>query len=87
MLALVVVVNKVFLDMMIIIMVVAIFAGFFVAAQKADKRESEFRQKQKDKIKELERDNEKLGGLINDLCKSHDIPLEDFKQLREKHGV
>ena len=32
-------------------------------------------------------DNEKLGNLVNDLCKTYDIPIEDFKQFREKHGI
>ena len=32
-------------------------------------------------------DNEKLGYLINDLCKAYDIPIEDFKKFREKHNI
>ena len=32
-------------------------------------------------------DNEKLGYLVNDLCKAYDIPIEDFKKFREKHNI
>lgn len=32
-------------------------------------------------------DNEKLGYLINDLCKTYDIPIEDFKKFREKYNI